>query len=99
MYQVVKYGEQGKIITLDENGSTVTTHEVIHEYQTMKEENYYRIRVKVANKQEELKEYMKFSEDIKEHKDWKDTSFHVELPVTNIDGSYFVIKCYKTVVQ
>lgn len=65
----------------------------------------YRIRVKVYNPQEEMTEYIRFTEEIAKHRangtlayDKEDgntrPAFIIEYPKENIDGGYFVIKSY-----
>ncbi|MBR0403095.1 hypothetical protein IJI55_00885 [Candidatus Saccharibacteria bacterium] len=52
-------------------------------------------RVKVRNKQEELEEYQKFSDFVKNHPDIVRPAFRLETSRTGKkEGYYFVVKCY-----
>lgn len=66
---------------------------------------HYKWRVKVANSQAEMEEYLRFTEDIARFhqlgtlafdKDDPSTKpcFIIEYPKENVDGAYFVIKSY-----
>lgn len=65
----------------------------------------YKIRVHVKNAQEEMAEFIRFTEEITTHReqgtlmyDREDSStrpsFIIEYPATDVDGSYFVVKMF-----
>ena len=70
----------------------------------------YRVRVKVGSSKEEMTEFIRFMEDISKlrgegkltvDRDDTDTypAFIVHYPKEDIDGSWFVIKCYSVLLD
>lgn len=70
----------------------------------------YRLKVRVASPQEEMTEYMKFSDELAKLRaegklaiDREDpTTFHcfmIQYPKVNIDGSYLIVKCYTVLLD
>ena len=70
----------------------------------------YRVKVRVANSQAEMSEYLKFSEEIAKLRqdgrltvDKEDSttypSFMIQYPRDNVDGSYTIVKCYTVILD
>ena len=89
---------------IDDNSTIVDTTINNGTYGT-KTTRTYRIRIHVKNSQEEMTEYIKFTNEVsdlrKKNKltvDKDDSlshpSFVIQYPKENIDGSYFIIKNY-----
>jgi len=74
----------------------------------VKTTKHYRIRIKVRNAQEEMTEYIRFTQEITKFKEegrliieddqTYEPAFIIKYPKKNIDGSYFIIKNYCIVV-
>jgi hypothetical protein len=101
---MIKYGETFETTDLDNNGSTLTLVKKWRNSEVAKTYRKYSVRVKVSSPQQEMAEYIKHTDMIKEKKDsgllvLKDgedfmPSFLVEYPKQDQDGSYFVIKSW-----
>lgn len=101
----MKYGSVKTTHIMDDNGSALIEiikyrHEEVD--RTMRQ---YKIRVHVKNAQEEMAEFIRFTEEITTHReqgtlayDREDSttrpSFIIEYPQKDVDGSYFILKCY-----
>lgn len=94
---MLKYGAETEINEIDDLGSTLKVKTHYKEYKAVKKEKRYDIRVKVNSRQQELAEYMRFSDEIADNKERKDISFCIEYPKKDTDGTYFVIKGYTVV--
>lgn len=78
--------------------STIITYKEAEIFRTAK---HFRIRVKVSNPQEEMTEYIRFTQEIAEYRDKgmlivedPPPSFEIHYPKTNVDGYYFIVKSY-----
>lgn len=88
----MRYGKQKETNTLDENGSTVTKETNFVDHKTVNPvRKRYEIRQRVADKKEEMTEYLKFSDSLDGTK--LDPEFRLEFP--SVPGTYYyVVKCY-----
>ncbi len=90
--------EFGKIITrgLDKDGNFNEIEEnIVEKMVNFPISRTVEIRVKVRSHEEELAEYEKFSEEVRNNPDIVRPSFKLETSRTgNREGYYFVIKCY-----
>lgn len=108
---MTQYGTEVAVLTIA-NGDEVMTEEVISNIRNFEVASQHKrtsIRIRVRNKEEEMSEYLKFTDLI----DQKRTngklvvrdanpaskpSFVIDYPKIDIDGCYFVIKSYTEVV-
>ena len=106
----MQYGNTKTTYPIDESGSTITTIDTYWRDQLTKAIKQYRIRVKVYNHEEELAEYIRFTDDIAKHRcegtltcDKEDMttkpSFVIDYPKDNIDNSWFIIKSYCVITR
>lgn len=99
------HGTKKAIYPIDSNSSIVK----IKKYRNGKAEKtmtHYRIKVHVKNAQEELSEFIRFTEELqrcrqsktltfdREDKNATRPAFIIDYPQDMTDGSYFIIKCY-----
>jgi len=92
----MRFGKQTETTTLDDDGSTVSVENNIIDYKTVRPiRKRYEYRVRVADKKEEMTEYLKFSDSLT--KDRLDPEFRLEYTRHgNEHGYYYVIKCWST---
>lgn len=105
----VKYGTKKTTTTTDEFGSTITTVDTFQDSELMKRRVQYRIRVKVRDSKQEMAEYLKFNDLLREKRllnrlITKDAdasllpNLVIEYPKYDEDGSYFIIKSWTELV-
>lgn len=86
-------------------GTERTSIKIYRNGETARTLKHYKIRTKVTNSQEEMTEFIRFTSEVGKHRDDNTLaverddpstrpSFVLEYPKENIDGSYFVIKCW-----
>lgn len=101
----MRFGSETTTYPLDNKGSTIATVKKVRNGETEKVIKHYRIKVHVRNSQEEMMEFMRFTEELSRCRkngtlthDKEDTStrpaFIIEYPRYDVDGSYFVTKNY-----
>lgn len=100
----MRFGIERLTTSLDNNGSTLTIINTIREGKVIKSYKQRNERVKVFNSKEEMAEYLKHAELIRDKRKLgllvtkEDPSlqptFKVEYPKYDEDGSYFVVKSW-----
>lgn len=93
----IDYGSREFISTIDSEGSTVSRTEAIQDGKVMHPVKVRkRIRIKVKNAQQELEEYLRFSDEVKEAgAKWTDIAFGIERTRHgDQNGFYYIVKCY-----
>lgn len=100
----MKYGSQKTTHFIDENSSLADTVKY-HQGTAERAIRSFKIKVRVASPQEEMAEFIRFTEELSKlrkvgkltaDKDDGATypSFIIQYPKEDIDGSYFIVKCY-----
>jgi hypothetical protein len=95
------YADEGKVVELTEN---------IKDFSVFSTFKRVSVRIKVANKKEETSQYLQFSDLLEKKREQgvllvKHTdlstrpTFVIEYPLTNVDGSYFIIHTHTEVVM
>ena len=104
------FGTTKTTTTMDDKGSTRTIIDKVRMGETVKTYRQYCVRIKVKDSKEEMTQYLKYTEVIRDLraknllvlKD-EDVSlmpnFRVEYPKTNTDGSYFISKSWTEAVE
>jgi hypothetical protein len=106
---MMRYGTESETTELDNMGSTLTLIRKVRDYQVATTYKKFSIRVKVRDSKEEMAEYIKHTDSIREKKeegvlvlkesaDYMPT-FIVEYPKFNEDGSYFIIKSWTEYIK
>lgn len=101
---MMQYGTEKTTVTADD-GSSVTTIAKYREGERERIIRHYRLRVRVRSSQDEMTEYIRFTEELSRCRqnniltyDREDAStrpaFIIDYPKNDVDGSYFVIKNY-----
>ncbi len=101
----MKYGTQKTTFALDNRGSTIASISKFRNSEVEKVMKHYRIRVHIKNAQEEMTEFIRFTDELDRCRkngtltyDKEDNStrpaFIIDYPKENIDNSYFIIKNY-----
>lgn len=101
----MKYGTTTTTFSLDNKGSTISTISKYRNGDTEKVMKHFRIRVKVFTPQDEMTEFIRFTDELSRCRkngtltwDREDAStrpsFIIDYPKENIDNSYFIIKNY-----
>ena len=102
---MMQFGEETETKTLDQHDSTVSVTTRYHNFEPKKLLRKHAIRKKVLSKQEEMTEYLTFTDMIELKRKTgelviSDTdpttkpSFIIEYPKNNIDDSYFIVMMY-----
>lgn len=105
----MKYGTTKTTYLLSNLGTTMVKVEKYRNEEVERSMKQYRVRVKVNGSQDEMTEYIRFTDEVAKLReegaltyDKEDPStrpmFIIDYPKENIDGSYFVIKCYTILV-
>lgn len=106
---MTKFGSEKTITDLDENESRGSVTNIYRDGQVVKTFKQFKIRTKVANTQQEMSEFIRWSDDVREKRksgllavDKGDEtflpSFAVQYPRDNEDGAYFTIRTWTEVV-
>ena len=106
---MIHFGIEKETTELDNSGSTLTIIKKIHEGEVAKMFKTFSVRVKVRDSKEEMAEYLRYTDSIKEKKqdgllvmkegsDYM-PSFAIEYPKFDTDGSYFVIKSWSEYIK
>jgi hypothetical protein len=101
----VSFGTTRTVYPLDEKGSTIATISKSRNGDIERVIKHYRIRVKVGSPQDEMTEFIRFTDELSRcrkngtltyDRDDNSTrpSFIIEYPKENVDNSYFIIKNY-----
>lgn len=89
---VIQYGKRIETTQLDENGSFVTNETTVMDFRPVDNRQRFEIRVRVANQQEELAEYLRFRDETKH---MRNAEFRIEhTGKANEQGYYYIVKCY-----
>jgi hypothetical protein len=100
---MIDFGFEHETTELDEYGSTLSLIKVIRKGEVVKSYKQYSNRVKVRDHKEEMAEYIRHTDRLKEkkesgqlvtHKPELTPAFIVEYPKFDIDGSYFVVSSW-----
>lgn len=106
----MRFGIEKSTTTTDDLGSTITIMRKIRDYEVMKTYKQIKNRVKVRDAKEEMAEYLKHTDKIREKKDLgillatdRDDptlvpAFTIEYPKHNVDGTYFVVSSWTEIV-
>lgn len=106
----MKYGTMETTTVTDDLGSTVTSIQKIREGAVAKAYQKHAPRYRVANKKEEMTEYIRFTDlltkkrllnrlVIKDEDPTTMPAFRIEYPKYDVDGSYFVVMCWTEIVE
>lgn len=101
----MQFGTEKTTFPLDSKGSTISTINKYRNGAVEKALKHFRIRVHVKNSQDEMTEFIRFTDELDRCRkngtltsDREDAStkpaFIIDYPKENIDGSYFIIKSY-----
>lgn len=101
----MQYGSSKTTYPLDKKGSTIASISKYRNGETEVAMKHFRIRVKVYSAQDEMTEFIRFTDELDRCRkngtltyDKEDSStrpsFIIEYPKENIDNSYFIIKNY-----
>lgn len=93
----VKFGKEIVVTKIDSEGSTMTDEIKYHNGLEVKPTHRrVEMRVKVTDKTQELQEYLKFSDSLTSDK--LDPVFRIEYGKDRSDPSYYVVKCWTTLL-
>jgi hypothetical protein len=101
----MQYGREKTTYFLDDKGSKISTISKYRMGVSEKPLKHYQIRIHIKDVQDEMREFIKFSDELARYRkngtlmvDKDDPStkpaFIVEYPKEDIDGSFFIIKNY-----
>ncbi len=101
----MNFGTEKTIFALDNKGSTLTNIAKYRNGDAEKVMKHYKVRVKVHSSQDEMTEFMRFTDEVERCRKngtltWdKDDPltrpvFMIDYPKENRDNSYFIIKSY-----
>lgn len=100
----LEYGETRDTRVIDNNGSELVTIIKIRGSQMARKYKQYHMRVKVMNSKEEMSEYLKHTEALREKRESGilvvigdkelHPSFTIDYPKIDVDGAYFIIKSW-----
>lgn len=97
------FGSQDTTYPLDDKGSMISDFKHFHKGGVDKAVRTYKTRIKVQNPQEEMSEFIRFTEELRELRRSKkltdDAAFVIQYPKEDKDGSYFITKCYSVIVD
>lgn len=106
----MKFGTEKTTTDLDDIGSTGSLVNIYRDGEVAKSYKQFKIRVKVADTQQEMAEFIRWSDDMREKR--KDgtlvlertednlmPTFTVQYPRFDNDGSYFVVRCWTETVN
>ena len=102
---MMQFGEETETKTLDQYNSTVSVTTRYHNFEAKKLIRRHVIRKKVLSKQDEMTEYLTFTDMIELKRKTGELvisdadpatkpSFVIEFPKNNVDGSYFIVQMY-----
>lgn len=102
---MMNYGQEKQTTTLDDEGSTISKVITFFNGNPSKVIKQFRIRIKVGSAQQEMSEYIKFTDELRKkreagvlvkEKDDPSTipAFVIDFPRFDEDGTYFVIKSW-----
>lgn len=105
----MRYGIEKETTTLDNNNSTVTLIRKVRDYEVAKSYKQFNLRVKVRDAKEEMAEYLKHTDKIREKKTMgvlvtfdEDRSllpsFTAHYPKFNEDDSYFIVSSWTEII-
>ena len=100
----MQYGVEKTIEDLDD-GSTISSIDKYRKGKSANTVKHFRIRIKIYTSQQEMTEFINFTEELAKYRldkilvtDREDPStkpaFIIEYPKEDVDGSYFIVKNY-----
>jgi hypothetical protein len=88
------YGTETTETSLDEHGSILRVANKYHGGNVARTIKTFELYEKVHDPAEEAEQYKDFTTRIAADPNKFDTAFKIKKPKQNIDGSYFVVKCW-----
>lgn len=105
----MKFGSETTTYPINDVGSSIADYKHYRVGSLDQAIRTYRISLKVRNSQEEMTEFIRFTTELAQlRKDKKlayskdvalQPAFIIQYPKEDIDGSYYVVKCYSVVLD